>query len=376
MELIALTRREDAKNTVDDNYENKDCSAYNDFRKIIQRKDIDAVCIATPDHWHAIPPLAALKSGKDVYCEKPLTHNIHEALEVMKAVDANKRVLQTGSMQRSMKEFRVACELVRNGVIGKIKYVRVGFGHPPVPCDLPEEKMEPGLDWNMWVGPAQMRPYNSILSPRGLHDKFPRWRLYKEFGGGMVCDWGAHHFDIAQWGLGRDNSGPIEIKPLKNEKEETTASLLYDDGITVIHNTKRVYKGVRFFGSKGEVYVDRGAFQFKLNKKTIADKAKKDRKVSLAAELQKVEKGYLKNAKVKLYNSKNHIWDFLDCVESRKKPITNEQVGGRTVLGCHLLNLAYLNKQKIQWDPKKLQFKGKTGNPKWFTRDYRSPWKV
>ena len=131
-----------------------DCAAYNDFREIIARKDIDAVCIATPDHWHAIPTLAALRSGKDVYCEKPLTHNIHEAVEVLKAVDANGRVLQTGSMQRSSNEFRVACELVRNGVIGEIEKVECSFGDPGRPCDLPEEATEPGLDWNLWCGPA------------------------------------------------------------------------------------------------------------------------------------------------------------------------------------------------------------------------------
>ncbi len=171
---VDTTRREDAKKRVDEYYAQKgeqgsQCAAYNDFREIIQRKDIDAVCIATPDHWHAIITLAALRAGKDVYCEKPLTHNIHEAVEVIRAVDANQRVLQTGSMQRSSKEFRVACELVQNGAIGKVERVECSFGDPGVPCDLPEEPMEPGLDWNLWVGPAPMRPYNSVLSPRGMH---------------------------------------------------------------------------------------------------------------------------------------------------------------------------------------------------------------
>ncbi|MBN2310842.1 MAG: Gfo/Idh/MocA family oxidoreductase [Candidatus Hydrogenedentes bacterium] len=201
---VDTTRRTDAENRVKGFYTehpdlgSAECAAYNDFRELLARNDIDAVCIATPDHWHTIPMLAALRAGMDVYCEKPLTHNIHESIEVMKAVPANHRVLQTGSMQRSMKEFRVACELVRNGVIGKIDRVMCSFGPPGIPCDLPEEEMEPGLDWNMWVGPAPMRPYNSILSPRGMHDHFPDWRDYKEFGGGMVCDWGAHHLDIAQ----------------------------------------------------------------------------------------------------------------------------------------------------------------------------------
>ena len=161
---VDTTRREHHRKLADEFYsikgdkEYKGCAAYKDFRDVLARKDIDAVCIATPDQWHAIPTLAALEAGYDVYCEKPLTHNIHEAIAVMQSVDKHKRVLQTGSMQRSMEEFRVACELVRNGIIGKVYHVAVGVGGPGKPCDLPEEAMEPGLDWDRWLGPAPMRP--------------------------------------------------------------------------------------------------------------------------------------------------------------------------------------------------------------------------
>jgi len=214
---VDTTRRDVAKKRVDEYYSSRDagsgqCAAYNDFRQIIERKDIDAVCIATPDHWHAIITLAALRAGKDVYCEKPLTHNIHEAIEVIRAVDANQRVLQTGSMQRSSKEFRIACELVQNGVIGKVERVECSFGDPGVPCELPEEEMEPGLDWNLWLGPAPMRPYNSVLSPRGEHKHFPNWRpqfhydwhWQRLYGNGDSGNQGPHQFDIARWGLGMD----------------------------------------------------------------------------------------------------------------------------------------------------------------------------
>jgi predicted dehydrogenase len=376
---VDTTRREDAQATVNEYYKSKPgivtggCKAYNDFREVIGRDDIDAVVIATPDHWHAIPTIMALRAGKDVYCEKPLTHNIHEAITIMKEVDANKRVLQTGSMQRSMKEFRVACELVRNGVIGKISHIECSFKAPGIPCDLPEEKMEPGLDWDMWVGPAPMRGYNSILSPRGMHNHFPKWRDYREFGGGMVCDWGAHHLDIAQWGLGMDGSGPVEIRPAEKSDATEGGQLIYGNGIKVIH--KRGF-GVHFYGEDGEVKVNRGQIEFIHNGKTITKCLKGDRSVSLAAELIKVERAYLKNAKVKLYNSQNHPWDFMECVKSRKKPITSEQVGGRTAICCHLLNQAYYNHQAIKWDPAKLAFASGSGNPKWLTRDYRSPWKV
>lgn len=376
---VDTTRREDAQKRVNEYYTSKpdrgtaDCAAYNDFREIIARNDIDAVCIATPDHWHAIPTIAALESGKDVYCEKPLTHNIHEAITVMDAVKKNRRVLQTGSMQRSMDEFRVACELVRNGLIGKIDRVECAFGPPGVPCDLPEEDMEPGLDWNMWIGPGPMRPYNSVLSPRGVHDHFPNWRAYKEYGGGMVCDWGAHHLDIAQWGLGMDHSGPEEVHPPEDPAAVSGATLYYKKGIRVIHDGGF---GVEFFGDEGEVKVNRGKFEFWLNGKKIAGFVNREDGGSLTSTIIKVEKDFLQDARVKLYKSPDHIRNFLDCVQDRSRPITNEEVGGRSATCCHLLNQAYYNHASIKWKPKKMCFEKGSGNPAWLTRDYRAPWSV
>lgn len=379
---VDTNRREAAKKRVDEYYSSREgqnvpCAAYNDFRELIDRQDIDAVCIATPDHWHAIITLAALRSGKDVYCEKPLTHNIHEAIEVMRAVDANRRVLQTGSMQRSSKEFRIACELVQNGVIGRIERVECSFGDPGVPCNLPEEELEPGLDWNLWLGPAPLRPYNSVLSPRGLHDHFPNWRAFREYGGGMVTDWGAHHLDIAQWGLGMDDSGPVEILPPEKAGDKRGAKLVYANGATVEHKNGF---GVHFYGTEGEVQVNRGKFTLKRGQEMIAsytgseeDKAKK---TSCAAQVQIAEREFLQDAKVKLYDSKNHLGNFLDCVQERKKPITSEQVGGHSVICCHLMNLAYYHGQKLKWDPKNSAFVDGSGDPAWLTRDYRGPWNV
>ncbi len=376
---VDATRRDAAQRRVNEYYtENPgrgapDCAAYNDFRKVIARDDIDAVCIATPDHWHAIPVIAALRAGKDVYCEKPLTHNIHEAKTIMKEVRANKRVLQTGSMQRSSKEFRVACELVRNGAIGKIDRVECSFGPPGVPCDLPMEEMEPGLDWNGWIGPGPIRPYNSVLSPRGLHNHFPRWRMYKEYGGGMVCDWGAHHLDIAQWGLGMDESGPDEIHPPEDPAAVQGAVLKYGKHIRVVH--KQGF-GVHFFGDEGEVKVNRGKFEFYRGGEKIAGFVRREDGGSLESAVYRVEQEFLSNAKIKLYKSKNHLWDFLDCVKARTRPITNEEVGGRTAICCHLMNQAYYNRASIKWKPKWMRFAWRSGESEWLTRDYRAPWKV
>ena len=376
---VDTTRREHAKKTVDDFYAVKGgaagCAAYSDFLEIINRKDIDAVCIATPDHWHAFITLAALRAGKDVYCEKPLTHNIHEAVEVMKAVAGSPRILQTGSMQRSSSEFRVACELVRNGVIGRVRSVECDFGPPPVPCDLPEETMEPGLDWDRWVGPAPLRPYNSILSPRGLHDYFPNWRGYSEFGGGKVADWGAHHLDIAQWGLGMDASGPVRVLPPPATGDKNGAQLVYASGITVKHVSGF---GVDFVGTDGRVRVNRGKFVFERGGKIIASytKEKADEDTNLNQQLQKAQSEFLKAPQVKLYVSRNHISDFLDCVKSRRQPSTSAAIGGRSAICCHLMNLAYAHRQAIEWDPEQLAFAKGSGDPSWLTRDYRSPWKV
>lgn len=376
---VDTTRRTAAQEMVNSFYTGKptqgtpDCSAYNDFREVIAREDIDAVCIATPDHWHAIPTIAALEAGKDVYCEKPLTHNIHEAIAVMDAVKKNKRVLQTGSMQRSMEEFRVACELVRNGFIGKISHVECSFGPPGVPCDLPEEPMEPGLDWELWVGPGPMRPYNSVLSPRGVHDHFPDWRKYKEFGGGAVCDWGAHHVDIGQWGLGMDESGPVEVRPPDDPAATNGAVMTYENGITLKHTDGF---GAHFFGENGEVKVNRGRFEFWVDGKRVAGYVDRQDQGSLAQALTFVEEEYLKNAKVKLYVSPDHLRNFLDCVESRERPITNEEVGGRSAICCHLFNQVYYNREIIKWKPKRMRFAQGGGKPEWLTRDYRAPWKV
>jgi predicted dehydrogenase len=379
---VDTTRRENARKTVEEFYAEKagqknPCATYNDFRELIARRDIDAVCIATPDHWHTIPTLAALAAGKDVFCEKPLTHTIHESLAILAAMKSGERVLQTGSMQRSMKEFRVTCELVRNGAIGKVERVACSFGDAPVPCDLPEEPLEPGLDWNLWLGPAPVRGYNPILSPRGMPQRLPQWRKYREYGGGGVCDWGAHQLDIAQWGLGMDGSGPVAAFPPASPEAKQGARLVYANGVTIEHQKGF---GVDFFGTEGRVRVNRGKFVFEHQGKTIASfedkKGKQKSDTSCAREVAKAEKAFLQDARIKLYVSTDHLSDFVNCMKSRRKPITSEQIGARSAICCHLMNQAYIQRQKIAWDPARLALVGSTGDPRWLTKEYRPPWSV
>jgi len=367
-------RRENARKIVEDHYAKQNnsgyagCAAYGDFRELLARKDLDAVVIATPDHWHALIAIAASQAGKDIYCEKPLCQSIHEARAMVNAVRRQQRVFQTGSMQRSSKEFRLACELVRNGRLGKIQRVEVAVGGPGRPCDLPTEADEPGLDWNFWLGPAPQRGYHSELSPRGVHSHFPNWRNYREYGGGMVTDWGAHHFDIAQWGLGMDESGPTEIFPADQPNAQSGVRFTYANGIEVTHKSGN---GVWFFGSEGKIYVNRGKFELWLGQEEKTNPAAK-----LGDELNRVEKAYLADAKVRLYKSDDHKAEWLACVKSRAKPLCDVEVGARTVTVCHLVNLAYYHGRKLQWNPKTERFAGGTGDPRWLDVAHRDPWKL
>lgn len=355
---VDTTRREASRKTVDEHYskasgsEYKGCTEYKDFRELIARKDIDAVCIATPDHWHAYVAVAAAKAGKDIYCEKPLSLTIREARAMVRAARENQRVFQTGSMQRSSSEFHKACELVRNGRIGKVKQVLVDVGPPSVWCDLPEEAMEPGLDWDMWLGPSPTRPYNSVLSPRGVHKHFPNWRNYREYSGGMMTDWGAHHFDIAQWGLGMDESGPVEVIPPSDPKATKGVRYIYANGVEVIHGDGG---GVTFIGTEGKIFVNRGKFK---------------------AEPESLAEAPIPANGVHLYKSSNHLQDFLTCIRSRQRPICDVEVGCRSVTVCHLGNLAYWNHRRLKWDPAKEQFIDDPEANSWLDRPKRGAWTV
>jgi predicted dehydrogenase len=350
---VDTTRREHHRKIAQDFYsakgntEYKGCAAYKEFGELIARSEIDAVVIAVPDHWHAYIAIAACNAGKDVYCEKPLSLTIHEARAMVNATRKNQRVFQTGSMQRSMSEFRKACELVRNGYIGQVKQVIVDVGGPSRPCDLPEEPMEPGLNWDRWLGPAPLRPYNAILSPRGVHQHFPDWRNYREYSGGAMTDWGAHHFDIAQWGLGMDNSGPVEIIPPADPKATKGLRYIYANGAEVLHGDSG---GVLFIGTEGKILVNRGKFE---------------------ATPQSIGEQQLPANATHLYKSYNHPKDFLDCIRSRQKTICDVEIGCRSVTVCHLGNLAYWNHRKLKWDPEKEQFVGDEEANQWLDRPKR-----
>jgi len=368
---VDTTRRNLAKNVVEQHYAAdarsgayKGCDAYDDFRDLLARKDIDAVVIATPDHWHALVAIAAAHAGKDIYCEKPMAHTVLEGRAMVKAVRKNKRIFQIGSMQRSMGEFRAACELVRNGVLGAVTKVDAAVAGPPVFCDLPAETLEPGLDWDLWLGPAPQRPYNSILSPRGMPAGFPDWRHYREYAGGGVCDWGAHHFDIVQWAFGYDDSGPVEFFPAATPDAQSGVRWRYPNGAEVTHQPGN---GVTFYGDQGKLYVNRGEFQLWLGGQL---------KSGVMDDYSPLLKELLPANAVRLYRSTNQISDWIKCMQTRKLPVCDVEIGQRSATVCNLVNAVYFSGKGLKWNPRREHFAGGTGDHKWLTREYRAPWKL
>jgi predicted dehydrogenase len=355
---VDRTRRERAKKRIDDAYAGdaayKGTASHVDFRELIARSDVDAVVIATPDHWHAIPIIEAAKAGKDIYCEKPLTLSILEAKRCIDAVRKHERVLQTGSQQRSnvFGKFREGCEIVRSGRLGKITKVEVGVGGPSVWCDLPEEPMEPGLEWDLWLGAAPKRPYSSVLSPRGAHNHFPAWRNYREYSGGGHTDMGAHHYDIAQWALDMDSSGPVEIIPPADPSVNSGVRFVFSNGIEIVHGGPG---GCVFHGSAGKLRIDRGVLES--DPKSIVEEP-------------------LGEADPKLYRSPGHHRDWLDCIKERRRPVADVEIGARAVTIVHLGNLAYWHRRRLHWNPEAWRFVEDPIADQWLDPGRRDPWRL
>jgi predicted dehydrogenase len=355
---VDRTRREHAQHRVEKAYSKKTgykgCAAYTDFRELVARKDIDAVCIATPEHWHAIAAIEAMKAGKDVYCEKPLTLTLAEAKRFIDAARKYQRIVQTGSQQRSnvFGSFREAAELIRSGRLGQIQTVTVGVGSPSKWCDLPAEETEPGLNWDLWLGPAPMRPYHSVLSPRGVHEHFPDWRAYREYAGGGHADMGAHHYDIAQWCLEMDDCGPVEIFPPTAPNAHRGVVYRYASGVVMVHGGP---SGCTFTGTEGTLRIDRD---------------------HLSSDPPGIVKEPLGAKDVHLPTSPGHHRNWVDCIRSRQRPLADVEIGARSVAICILGNLAYWNNRRLRWDPKKWEFVDDAEANGWLDRERRDPWKL
>ena len=420
------------------------CTAYADFRDVIKNPLVDMVCIATPDHWHAYMAVEAMKAGKDVYCEKPLTFCVDESRKVIAAQKKYGRVFQTGSMQRCWPEFRTAVMVVRNGIIGDVKYVDANYGiggkklggpsHPMRFFDEPENAAKegapnPDVDWNMWLGPAKWRPYSEHLAPRGIHKGYGGvmfWRFDDAIGTGYNGDWGAHHLDIAQWGLDMDKSGPYRII----RSDEPYSTNLFHGGrrqfgmkmlfhtptgdVELYHGPFGVITGsggwgTVFYGTNGIVAVNRGKIAvwqgtglvkptLEIRKqienvsfmkdKIVAESvgkdygtdatSKKDNKLDAA--LKKLNDTFkLDTAKVQVYKStdRSQVRNFVEHYKDRGLTQSPAETGGRSAILCQLCNMSYVYDTGFEWDPVKMDFAD--GNPKGLslTREsYRDGWEV
>jgi predicted dehydrogenase len=352
-------RRDDAKARIEKATADRDgssshtgCDAYHDFRELLARDDIDAVIIATPDHWHAIPCVMAADAKKHIYCEKPLTHNIAEGRTIVDAVTRNGITFQTGSQQRSPGEFGGnfprAVELVWNGRIGEVKTIRIGVGGPPKPVDLAEEPVPEGTDWDFWVGPAAFHPYNEVLCPKGVHNHFPNWRGYAPYGNGGIADMGAHHFDIAQWALKMHESGPVSIVPPEGD-ETTGLKFVYENGAEMIHGGP---DDCTFEGTEGIIRVGRS--KFATEPESLAG--------PLPEDAERVEA------------EGNHYDNFLASIRGEARPVAPAEVGHRTASVCHLGVIGYALRRPLTWDPAAERFVDDDEANAMRSEECRAPW--
>lgn len=337
---VVKERTDSAANTVANhpNYKpsGKQALKFDDYRKLLDLKGLDAVVISTPDHWHALQAVHAAQAGKHIYCEKPLTRTIGEGRKVVEEVAKAGIVFQTGSQQRSDfgGHFRNAVERVRNGLVGKLQVIRIGVGAPAIACTLPAQEVPAGTEWDRWVGPSAFRPYHSDLCPKGVHGHFPAWRSYREYAGGGLADMGAHHFDIAQWALDMDKSGPVKVIPPKDAKATTGLRYVYASGLEMIHGGEA---DCVFVGDKGTIRVGRA-------------KIEADKSHILTEPLP--EGGF------RVYPSSNHRRNWVDSVRQNKDCICPAETGHRSASVCHLGNIGYRLGRELTWDPARETFTG------------------
>lgn len=345
------------------------CDMYEFYEDMLERKDIDAIEIATPDHWHALGAIHSCQAGKDVYCQKPLAYTLTEGLAVARAVRDNKRVFQVGSQQRSGAEFQKAIELVRSGAIGHIEKIYARVGEPPTPLDLPEMPVPSNLNFNLWMGPLnnlKVHYHPDLCPPISLNPEqneqlWAAWRWYQEVGNGYTADWGAHMFDIAQAAIGMDGSGPVEFIP-QGYNGAPYATMKYANGIIMTEQPYREddkdAKGIQFIGDKGWLKVARGYIE--CSDPSLLPKKEK-----------KVGKGQYEV-------SSPHMQNFIDCVRSRENPIAPVEVGCSTNTLCCLANISRELARPVKWDPATLSL----GNDKeaeahrLYGYEYRNPYKL
>jgi predicted dehydrogenase len=363
-----------------------DCKKYDDYRQLNDSKDVDAVLIATPDHWHALVAIDSMRKGKHVYCEKPLTLTVVEGQAVARVARQTGKAFQVGSQQRSSAQFRLACELVRNGRLGKIKRVETRIGtnpqSPPIAAVEPPEE----LNWDFWLGPTAKVPYlyQEKKDKGAFTNCHYEFRWWYQFSGGKMTDWGAHHNDIAQWGLGMDESGPIAVEaegeaPPKEKNRYDChhtfkVTYTYPGDIKLVCTHTQMPGALDPKSTKGEggrmIGHDNGILFVGEDDRWIFVN-----RSGITASEEKLVKAPLPDKKVSLYVSNNHMQNFLDGITTGKTCVCPADLGHRSVTVCHLGVIALRSGKKLKWDPAKEKFDEEEAN-KWLGREYRAPWKL
>ena len=364
VQFVAVTdvykpHRNRAKAAIDKRNGNTDCKAYNDYREMLANHKLDAVSQATPDHWHALTSIACAQAGCDVYGEKPFTHTLREGRALCDTLHRYGRIWQTGSWQRSGGHFRHACELVRNGRIGKVTRVDVGLprgggGGKMAPANVPA-----GLDWDFYVGPAPYTPFT------GQNWNW-NWRWFLDFGGGQLMDWVGHHADIAHWGLGLDRTGPVKVEPVNvayptdglwDAPMTYKCRCTYAGGLELIlANSRQVRGGATWFGQGGKwIHVNRGRLQ---------------------ASDPKILKERIGPGETRLYHSGDHHANFLDCVRTRRETVAPAETAHRSASIGHLCMIALATGRTIRFDPKTEQILGDDRANALLGNAYRAPWSL
>ena len=360
------SRRQQRRDIINQRYGQKVCTDHLDFRELIARDDIDAVCIGTPDHWHAVLAATAMRAGKDVYCEKPLTHTVAEGRALADIAAAYGRVFQTGLQHRSSGNFRFGCELVRNGRIGKVHTVKVGIiginGDVHPGKRFPTQPVPPDFDYDLWQGPAALRPY----SPERVHSGESQcyWYYISDYTNGFIAGNGVHFVDIAQWGLGMDHTSPVEVHctaanipsdGLIDDAIAWTSECTYLNGVKMIYSSANnpVPSGIRFEGDEGWVWVSIGCID---------------------ASPKSLLRSVIGPGEIHLYESPEHHRNWLDCIRSRRPTIVPAEIGHRSTTTCNLVEVSARLGRKVTWDPAKERFVGDEQANRMLSKAMRSPW--
>ena len=380
-------RMKDAKILVETYYNKKlgsnkavDVKMYGDYKELLKNKDIDAVVISTPDHWHAQPAIEAALAGKDIYLQKPTSLTVEEGRVLSDIIQRKGTILQVGTQQRSMAQFRIAAELVRNGRIGKLHTVKVGLPGDPSGPEASKMPLPSNLNYDMWLGQTPLMDYTEI----GVHPKEgygrPGWLRIEQFGAGMITGWGQHHYDSAAWGMDTELTGPVSVQAvaefpksgLWNVHGDFMSKAEYENGITMYTSSGGYPNGIKYIGTDGWIFVSRGAYTASASDPVAADKSSK----ALDASDPKILTSIIGSNEINLYKSDEQHGNWLDCIETKKAPISTVEMGHRACTVCLITHISMKLNRKLNWNPEIEKFINDDEANSMLTRSQRKPFGV